>query len=489
MRTNELRGASSWHASQCAVDWMLSVSSSSKEIVTSGIALGCKTSQPGTATGLRHDASLVRVLHTLTNDANENAKQKDKILSQNGLSQNGYGGFIWHFFHCCSQSFIVDSNLLHPTKVWTEHFHASHFSPTCMHSLKCRTWHWLKVSLAHISHANRPCTLHSSPFLSHLLFHSLVLHLPSSMWVGLRISPIRISANEELGASAENNLHTDLDDFKSASGGTMCIFEVARFFLANRFVRNEHQSQYQEWGDPYTNLVRVNPNKLPTQKKIHGMVDDLDNFDFDKRAFFSWGSFVVYLWRQRNSDLWRQRNSDQDGREGKKPYNETCSLNPKSFSWVVDRIIWTPRINSRTYSPWETSHVINGIIFCVCSTSDFLSSVKCSEVMSQRTQEDAGEETDTAKLKPMLNLVSRCSVRGSMCLRWLHQKVMGKPNLNVKTYLWLRWLCSNQERGHPAHQTTQNGILTKSVLLKSSPSTRTMTMIWILTPSQKQTCR
>ena len=39
-----------------------------------GIALGCKTSQPGTATGLRHDASLVRVLHTLTNDANKNAK-------------------------------------------------------------------------------------------------------------------------------------------------------------------------------------------------------------------------------------------------------------------------------------------------------------------------------------------------------------------------------------------------------------------------------
>ena len=42
----------------------------------SGIALGCKTSQPGTATGLRHNASLVGVLHTLTNDANKNAKLK-----------------------------------------------------------------------------------------------------------------------------------------------------------------------------------------------------------------------------------------------------------------------------------------------------------------------------------------------------------------------------------------------------------------------------
>ena len=48
-----------------------------------GIVLGCKTSQPGTATGLRHDASLVRVLH-----ADQRCKQKRKtrvkILSQNG---------------------------------------------------------------------------------------------------------------------------------------------------------------------------------------------------------------------------------------------------------------------------------------------------------------------------------------------------------------------------------------------------------------------
>ena len=31
--------------------------------------------------------------------------------------------------------------------------------------------------------------------------------------------------------------------------------------------------------------------------------------------------------------------------------------------------------------------------------------------MSQRTQEDAGEERVTTKSKPMMNLVSRCSVR------------------------------------------------------------------------------
>ena len=35
----------------------------------------------------------------------------------------------------------------------------------------------------------------------------------------------------------------------------------------------------------------------------------------------------------------------------------------------------------------------------------------CSEVMSKRKQKDAGEERVTAKSKPMMNLVSRCSER------------------------------------------------------------------------------
>ena len=39
------------------------------------------------------------------------------------------------------------------------------------------------------------------------------------------------------------------------------------------------------------------------------------------------------------------------------------------------------------------------------------SSTACSEVVSKRTQKDSGEERVTAKSKPMMNLVSRCSER------------------------------------------------------------------------------
>ena len=55
---------------------------------------------------------------------------------------------------------------------------------------------------------------------------------------------------------------------------------------------------------------------------------------------------------------------------------------------------------------------MHGIIFCVFffNISNF-SSTNCSEVMSKRTEKDSGKERVTAKSKPMMNLVSRCSER------------------------------------------------------------------------------
>ena len=49
-------------------------------------------------------------------------------------------------------------------------------------------------------------------------------------------------------------------------------------------------------------------------------------------------------------------------------------------------------------------------LLCSFNINHF-SSTNCLEVMSKITHEDAGEERVTAKSKPMLNLVSRCSVR------------------------------------------------------------------------------
>ena len=109
-------------------------------------------------------------------------------------------------------------------------------------------------------------------------------------------------------------------DSKSTSGGTLCIFGSHTFvpisWMCKKQTSDSHSSTEAEiislharlrldgipaldlWDlivavlhgntyqsnperrDPYTNLVRVNPHKLPTRKKFHGMINDLDNVDF-----------------------------------------------------------------------------------------------------------------------------------------------------------------------------------------------------------------
>ena len=49
-------------------------------------------------------------------------------------------------------------------------------------------------------------------------------------------------------------------------------------------------------------------------------------------------------------------------------------------------------------------------LLCLSNISHF-SSISSLKAMSKRTQEDAGEERVTAKSKPIMNLVSRYSVR------------------------------------------------------------------------------
>ena len=84
--------------------------------------------------------------------------------------------------------------------------------------------------------------------------------------------------------------------------------------------------------------------------------------------------------------------------------------------------IWTPKSKSNTSTPKnqladiltqgnftrdEWNHLLR-----LFNISHFSSTV-WSEVMSKRRQKDAGEERVTAKTKPMMNLVSRCSVKES----------------------------------------------------------------------------
>ena len=102
--------------------------------------------------------------------------------------------------------------------------------------------------------------------------------------------------------------------------------------------------------------------------------------------------------------------------------------------------MWTPRSRSNTLTPKtqladippkrnftrdEWNHLL-----CVFNISHF-SSADCSEVMSKRTQKDSSEERVTAKSKPMMNLVSRCSERTPDLLASTASQSRGKPDMKV----------------------------------------------------------
>ena len=89
-----------------------------------------------------------------------------------------------------------------------------------------------------------------------------------------------------------------------------------------------------------------------------------------------------------------------------------------ALDWLFDRINLDPKIQIKfigtknqladiltkgNFTRDEWNHLL-----CLFIIKHF-SSTGCSQVMSKRTQKDSGEERVTAKSKPMMNLVSRCS--------------------------------------------------------------------------------
>ena len=107
-------------------------------------------------------------------------------------------------------------------------------------------------------------------------------------------------------------------------------------------------------------------------------------------------------------------------------------------------------------------------LLCLFNISHF-SSINCSEVMSKRTQKDSGEERVTAKSKPMMNLVSRCSERTPDVLAStaFESSVKTRYDSQLPRSSWNE---QHQRTGRPvkdAYQVIQSGMLTRVGLVKS----------------------
>ena len=78
----------------------------------------------------------------------------------------------------------------------------------------------------------------------------------------------------------------------------------------------------------------------------------------------------------------------------------------------------------------------------------FVQYYHCREVMSKRTQKDSGEEGVTAKSKPMMNLVSRCSERTLDVLASIASESLGKTRYESQLPLSSRTQ-QHQRTGRP----------------------------------------
>ena len=157
------------------------------------------------------------------------------------------------------------------------------------------------------------------------------------------------------------------------------------------------------------------PHTTLKRKQSRGVINDLDNVDFTPSNVQSSHQEALLCVFEDNDAVIKMIT------KGRSPTMRHVSrTHSVALDWLFDRINLDPKIQIKyidtknqladiltkgKFTRDEWNHLL-----CLFNISHF-SSTDCSEVMSKRTQEDAGEERVTAKSKPMMNLVSRCSER------------------------------------------------------------------------------
>ena len=245
-----------------------------------------------------------------------------------------------------------------------------------------------------------------------------------------------------LGLFQDSDFAGDLEDSKSTSGGTLCVFGSHAFvpisWMCKKQTSVSHSSTESEiisldaglrldgipaldiWdpivavlhGNTYQNSQeRGDPHKSPTRKKIHGTIDDLNNVDFiTSNVNSSRKEALLYIFADNEAVI----KMIIKGRS--LTMRHVSRTHYVALDWLFDRINLDPKIKIKyidtknqladmltkgNFTRDEWNHLL-----CLLNITHFSSTV-CSEVMSKRTQEESGEERVTAKSRPMMNLIAR----------------------------------------------------------------------------------
>ena len=166
---------------------------------------------------------------------------------------------------------------------------------------------------------------------------------------------------------------------------------------------------------PNQREVRSTPHTIQKRLQSQIVINDMDNVDFiPSNVNSSHQEALVYVFEDNEAVI-------KMIIKGRSPTMRHVSRTHRvALDWVWDRINLDSKIQIKyidtkkqladiltkgTFTHDEGKHLL-----CLFNISHF-SSTNSLEATPKGTQEDAGEERVTAKSKPMMNLVSRCSER------------------------------------------------------------------------------
>ena len=195
---------------------------------------------------------------------------------------------------------------------------------------------------------------------------------------------------------------------------------------------NTNQNR-KERGDPLLNKreVRSPPHTIQKRKQFQRVINNLDNVDFiPSNVQSSHQEALLYVFEDNEAVI-------KMIIKGRSPTMRHVSRTHRvAVDWLFDRIYLDSKIQIKYI---DTKNQLADILtkgnftrdewnylLCLFNISHF-SSAECSEMMSERTQQDSGEERVTAKSRPLMNLIARRSDRALSALSSTASESPGKP--------------------------------------------------------------
>ena len=179
--------------------------------------------------------------------------------------------------------------------------------------------------------------------------------------------------------------------------------------------------------------ARSTPHTIHKRKQSQGVINDLHNVDFiPSNVNSSRQEALLYVFEDNEAVIKMifkgrsptVRHVSRTHRVALDRLFDRINLDPKiQIKYIDTKNQLADILPKRNFTRDEWNHLL-----CLFNISHF-SSTDCSEVMSKRTQKDSGEERVTAKSKPMMTLVSRCSVRTPDVLASTASECPGKTQI------------------------------------------------------------